>query len=159
VPPHAGALATPLQPLAAPFEALATMLQTVTTMLQALALSLPFPPAVFVPATLQSLAVAFPVSPLTLESVSMPLQPFPTMLETPAIMPAMTLVAGMPAVRLPLGTLDREGVGRADLGRQGRSGEAQGSGKGERRVKTCHAFLPAAGPRGSKWSGVTRTGG
>jgi hypothetical protein len=26
-------------------------------------------------------------------------------------------------------------------------------------VKTCHAFLPAAGPRGSKWSGLARTGG
>jgi hypothetical protein len=74
-------------------------------------------------------------------------------------MPTVALVAGMPAVRVPLGTLDRERVGRADLGRQGRSSEAQRSGEGERRVKTCHAFLPAAGPRGSKWSGLARTGG
>jgi hypothetical protein len=73
VPPQAGALATPLQPLAAPLESLATMLQTSAPMLQAFALSLPFLPAVFVPATLQSLAVAFPAPPLTLDSISMPL--------------------------------------------------------------------------------------
>ena len=73
VPPHAGGLATPLHPLAAPLESLAPMLQTVTTMVQALALSLPLSPAVLVPAALQQLAVAFPASSLTLDSVSMPL--------------------------------------------------------------------------------------
>lgn len=73
VPPHAGALAWPLQPLAAPLEALATMLQTVTTMPQALALSLPLSPPVLVPAALQQLAVAFPASSLTLDPIAMPL--------------------------------------------------------------------------------------
>ena len=80
-------------------------------------------------------------------------------------MPTMALVTGTPAVRVPLGMLDRERVGRADLGRQRRSGEAQGGGEGKRRVKTCHAFLPAEGPRlevewgGLVWEGTTKWSG
>jgi hypothetical protein len=144
--------------LATPLESLATMLQTVPPMLQALALALPLSPAVLVPAALQPLAVALPASSLPLHPIPMPLQPLSPALEAPAIMPTMALVTGMPAVRVPLGTLDREGVGRADLGGQGRPREAQRGSEGERRVKTCHAFLPAAGPRGSKWSGAGSNG-
>jgi hypothetical protein len=80
----------------------------------------------------------------------MPLQPLPLALEAPAVMPAMALVTGMPFVRVPLGTLDGKGVERADLGGQRRRSEPQRGGEGKRRVKTCHAFLPAAEPRGSK---------
>jgi hypothetical protein len=141
VAPHAGA---------APLEALAAMLEPVAPMLQALALALPLSPAVLVPAALQPLAVALPASSLALDPISMTLEPLPPTLEAPAIMPTMALVAGMPAVRVPLGLLDREGVGRGNLGGQRQPREAQRGRKGERRVKTCHAFLPAAGPRGSK---------
>jgi hypothetical protein len=150
VAPHAGALAAPFQPFAAPLDALATMLQPVPPMLQALAPALPLSPPVLVPSALQPLAVALPASSLALDPISMPLQPLPPTLEAPAIMPTMALVPGMPAVRAPLGTLDRERVGRADLGDQRRPAEAQRGSEGERRVKACHAFLPAAGPRGSK---------
>jgi hypothetical protein len=88
----------------------------------------------------------------------MPLQPVAAMLEPPASMLVMSTVARLPAVGVPLGTLDSERIGRADLGGQRWGGEAQRSGEGERRVKTCHAFLPAAGPRGSKWSGADSNG-
>jgi hypothetical protein len=148
VAPDAGALATTLQPLAVPLESLASMLQAVAPMLQALALSLPLSPAVLVPAALQPLAVALPVSSL----------PLPPTLEAPAIMPAMALVTGVPSIRVPLGTLDGKGVERAHLGGQRRRGEAQRRGEGKRRVKTCHAFLPAAEPRGSKWGGSDSDG-
>ena len=150
VAPHPGAVAAPFQPLAAALEAFATMLQAVAPMLQALALALPLSPAVLVPAALQPLAVALPASSLALHPIAVTLQPLPPTLETPAILPTMALVTGMPALRIPLGTLDREGAGRADLGGQRWPGEAQPGSEGERRVKTCHAFLPAAGPRGSK---------
>jgi hypothetical protein len=159
VAPHAGALAAPFQPLPAPLEALATMLQAVPPMLQALALSLPLSPAVLVPAALQPLAVALPSSSLPLHPIPMPLQPLSPALKAPAIMPTMALVTGMPSLRMPLGPLDGKGVGWADLGGQGRPREAQRGSEGERRVKTCHAFPPAAVPRGSKWSGLARTGG
>ena len=152
VAPHAGALAAPFQPLT-------TMLQPVAPMLQPVALSLPLASAVLVPATLQPLAVPLPASSLPLHPIAMPLQPLPPTLEAPAVMPTMAFVAGMPAVRMALGTLDGKWVGRADLGGQRRHREAQCGGQGERRVKTYHAFLPAAGPRGSKWSGLARTGG
>jgi hypothetical protein len=146
--PHARALATPLQPLPMPLESLGPMLQAVAPMLQALALSLPLSPAVLVSAAFQPLAVALPASSLPLHPIPMPLQPLPPTLEAPAIMPTMALVARMPSIRVALGALDGKGVERADLGGQ-RRGEAQRGGEGERRVKTCHAFLPAAGPRGS----------
>ena len=110
--------------LAAPLESLAPMLQAVAPMLQTLALSLPLSPAVLVPAALQPLAVALPASSLSLHPISMPLQPLPSALEAPAIMPTMALVTGMPSIRVPLATLDGEGVGRADLGGQRRRGEA-----------------------------------
>jgi hypothetical protein len=142
VAPHAGALVTPLQPLATPLQPLAPMLQPVAPMLQALALSLPLSPAVLVPAALQPLAVALPATSLPLHPIPVPLQPLPPALEAPAIMPTMALVTGMPSIRMPLGTLDGKGVERADLGGQRRHGEAQGRGEGERRVKTCHAFPP-----------------
>jgi hypothetical protein len=154
VAPNAGALAAPFPPLAAPLEALATMLQPVPPMLQALALALPLSPAVLVPAALQPLAVALPAPPLTLDPISMPLQPLSPALEAPAIMPTMALVTGMPACRLSLSPVDGKGVRRADLGGQRQPREAQRGGHGNRRVKTYHAFLPAAGPRGSKWSGL-----
>ena len=158
VPPLARALAAPFQPLAAPLEPLTTMLQPVAPMLQPVALSLPLASAVLVPATLQPLAVPLPASSLPLHPIAMPLQPLPPTLKAPAIMPTMAFVAGMPAVRMALGTLDGKGVGRADLGGQRRHREAQCGGQGERRVKTYHAFLPAAGPRGSKWSGTGSNG-
>jgi hypothetical protein len=151
VAPRAGALAAPLQPVA-------PMLQAVAPMLETLALSLPPSPAVFVSAALQPLAVTLPAPPPMLEPIAMPLQPLTATLEPPASMLVMSTVAGMPAVRVPLGTLDGKGVGRTDLGRQRRSRQAQRGGEGERRVKTCHAFLPAAGPRGSKWSGADSNG-
>jgi hypothetical protein len=159
VAPHARALVTPLQPLATPLDSLAPMLQTVAPMLQTLALSLPLSPAVLGPAPLQPLAVTLPASSLPLHPIPMPLQPLPAALEAPAIMPTMALVARMPSIRMALGTLDGKGVERTDLGGQRRRDEAQRGREGERRVKTCHAFLPAAGPRGSKWSGLARTGG
>jgi hypothetical protein len=134
------------------------MLQAVAPMLQALALSLPLSATVLVPAALQPLAVALPASSLPLHPIPMPLQPLSPALEAPAVMPTMAVVTGMPSIRMSLGTLDGEGVERADLGGQRRRGEAQRGGEGERRVKTCHAFLPAAGPRGSKWSGSDSDG-
>jgi hypothetical protein len=152
VVPHGAALATPLEPLAPMFQAVAPMLQ-------ALPLSLPLSPAVLVPAALQPLAVPLPASSLPLHPIPVPLQPLPPTLEAPAIMPAMALVTGVPSIRMPLGTLDGKWVERADLGGQRWRGKAQGGGEGERRVKTCHAFLPAAEPRGSRWSGLARTGG
>jgi hypothetical protein len=127
VPPQAAALATPL-------ESLATTLQTVPPLLQALALSLPLPPAVLVSPALQPLAVALPPSSLPLHPISMPLQPLSPALEAPSIMPTVALVAGMPSLRMPLGPLDGEGVGWADLGSQGRPREAQGGRERERRV-------------------------
>ncbi len=145
--------------LAAPLESLATMLQMVAPMLQALALALPLSPAVLVPAALQPLAVALPASSLTFEPISMPLQPLPSTLEAPGIMPTMALVTGMPAVRIPLVTLDREGVGRADLGGHRRPCEAQRGSEGERRVKTSHAFLPRQGRAARSGVGLARTGG
>ena len=151
VAPHAGGLAAPFQPLP-------TILHAVAPMLETLALSLPHPPAVLVPAALQPLAVTLPAPPLMLHPISMPLQPLTAMLEPPASVPGMSTVASVPAVRVPLGTLDGKGVGRTDLGRQRRPRQAQRGGEGERRVKTCHAFLPAAGPRGSKWSGAGSNG-
>ena len=157
--PHAGALAAPLEALATMLHAVATMLEAVAPMLETLALSLPLSPAVLVPAALQPLAVALPASSLALDPISMPLQPLPPTLKAPAIMPTMAIMTGMPSIRMPLGTLDGEGVGRADLRSHGRPREAEHGSEGERRVKTCHAFLPAAGPRGSKWSGLARTGG
>ena len=153
VAPHAGA--APLEPLATVLQPVTTILQPVPLMLQALALALPLSPAVLVPAALQPLAVALPASSLALDPISMTLQPLSPALEAPAIMPTMALATGMPAVGVPL---DREGVGRADLGGQWRPGEAQRGSEDERRVKTCHAFLPAAGPRGSKWSGTGSNG-
>jgi hypothetical protein len=144
--PHVGALAAPLEPLA-------PMLQAIAPILEALALSLPHSPPVLVPAALQPLAVALPASSLPLHPIPVPLQPLAPALEAPAIMPAMALVTSVPSIRMPLGTLDDKGVARADLGGQRRRGEAQRGGEGQRRVKTCHAFLPAAEPRGSKWSG------
>jgi hypothetical protein len=118
------------------------MLQAVAPMLQALALSLPLSPAVLVPAALQPLAVTPPTPAMMLHPISMPFQPLPPTLEAPPIMPTMALVTGMPSIRLPLGPLDGKGVGRADLGGQGRHREAQRDGEGKRRVKTYHAFLP-----------------
>ena len=164
VAPHAGA--APLEALATMLQPVATMLETVAPVLQALALSLPLSPAVLVPAALQPLAVALPPSSLPLHPIPVPLQPLAPTLEAPAIMPTMALVTGMPPIRTPLGPLDGEGVGRTDLGGHGRPREAQRRSEGERRVKTCHAFLPRgmaarlevewAGSNGrvtTKWSG------
>jgi hypothetical protein len=145
VVPHAVTLSAALEPLAPMFQAVAPMLQ-------ALAPSLPLSPPVLVPAALQTLAAALPPSSLPLHPIPVSLQPLAPALEAPAVMPAMALVTGVPSIRMPLGTLDGEGVERADLGGQWRRGEAQRGAEGERRVKTCHAFLPAAGPRGSRWS-------
>lgn len=134
------------------------MLQAVTLMLQLFALLLPHSAAVLVTAALQPLAVTLPAPPLMLDPISMPLQPLPPALEAPAIMPTMALVTWMPSIRTPLGTLDGKGVGRADLGRQRRHRETQ-RGEGQCRAKTCHAFLPAAKPRGWRWSGAGSNGG
>ena len=158
VAPPSRTLPARFQALAAPLESLATMLQSVPPMLQALALSLPLSPAVLVPAALQPLAVALPPSSLPLHPIPMPLQPLSPALEAPAIMPTMARVTGMQSLPMPLGPLDGKGVGRADLGGQGRPREAQCGSEGQRRVKACHAFLPAAGPRGSKWSGAGSNG-
>jgi hypothetical protein len=146
--------------LAAALEALAPMLQTIAPMLQALALTLPLSPAVLVPAALQPLAVSLPTPSLLLHPISLALETFPPTVEAPALVPTVALVTGMPAGRVPLGTLDRKGVGLIDLGSHWtrRPCEAQCGSEGERRVKTCHAFLPAAGPRGSKWSGTGSNG-
>jgi hypothetical protein len=159
VAPHAGVLATPLQPLATPLESLAPMLQAIAPMLQPLALSLPLSPAVLVPAALQPLAVAFPASSLPLHPIPMALQPLPPALEAPAIMPTMALVTEMPSIRVALGTLDGKRVGRADLGGQRRPGKAQRGGEGEPRVKTCHAFLPRQSRAARSGVGLARTGG
>jgi len=133
----------------------------VAPMLETPALALPYSPAVLVPAAIQPLAVALPAPSPVLHPISMSLQALTATLEPPASMLVTSTVAEMPAVRVPLGTLDGKGVGRTDLGRQRRPRQAQRGGEGERRVKTCHAFLPAAGPRGSKWSGagLIRMGG
>jgi hypothetical protein len=95
---------------------------------------------------------------LLLDPISVALEPLPPTLEAPRLMPTMALVRGMPTGRVPFGTLDREGVGLIELGSQRRPCEAQGGSEGERRVKACHAFLPAAGSRGSKWSGTGSNG-
>jgi hypothetical protein len=116
--------APPVVPLAATLEPLAPMLQAVAPMLQALAPSLPLSPAVFVPAALQPLAVTLPASSLPLHPIPVSLQPLAPALEAPAIMPAMALVTGVQSIRMPLGTLDGKGVGRADLGGQRRRREA-----------------------------------
>jgi hypothetical protein len=144
--------------LAATLQVPAAMLQAVAPMLQAVPFPLPRLTPVLVASPLEVLAAPLPASSLPLHPISMPLQPLPPTLEAPAIMPTMALVAGMPPIHMPLGPPDGKGVGRADLGGQWRRREAQRGGKGERRAKTCHAFLPAAGPRGSKWSGAGSNG-
>ena len=126
---------------------------------EALALSLPHPPAVLIPAPLQPLAVTLPTPPLMLHPISMPFQPLPPTLEAPAIMPTMAIMTGMPSIRMPLGTLDGEGVGRADLGGQRRRAEAKRGSEGERRVKTYHAFLPRQGRAARSGVGLAGTGG
>ena len=152
VAPRAGALAAPLQHVAPTLQAVAPMLET-------LALSLPHPPAVLVPAALQPLAVTLPSPPLMLHPISMPLQPLTATLEPPASMLVMSTVARVPAVGVPLGALDGKGIGRADLCGQRRGAEAQRAGEGERRVKTCHAFLPRQGRAARSGVGLARTGG
>jgi hypothetical protein len=136
---NAGVLAAPFQPLAVPVESLPTTLQAVALALQALALSLPHSPA-----ALQPLAVTLP-APLMLHPISLPLQALAAMLEPPASVPGMSTVPGVPAVRVPLGTLEGKGVGRADLGGQRRHRETQRGGEGERRAEMYHAFLPRQG--------------
>jgi hypothetical protein len=151
VAPRARALAAPLQPVA-------PMLQAVAPMLETLALSLPHSPAVLVAAPFQPLSVTLPAPPLMLDPIATPLQPLTATLEPPACMLVTSTVAGMPVVRVPLGALDGKGIGRADLRGQPGRAEAQRGGEDERRVKPCHAFLPAAGPRGSKWSEADSNG-
>jgi hypothetical protein len=158
VAPLAGVLAAPFPPLAAPLEALAAMLQAVTPMLQAVPFPLPPLPSMLVAPPLQPLAVPLPAPPLMLHPISLPLQPLAATLEPPASVPGMPLVAGVPAVRVLLGTLDGKGVGRTDLGRQRRHREAQRGREGERQAKAYHAFLLAAGPRGSEWNGAGSNG-